>query len=164
MAKIMSKLGKIWDKAARMRLISPGMRLQEIPAQKPEYKPNKPHRGWKEVAGRRIYFRSKWEANYGMYLQWQKNRSMIKDWHHEPKTFWFKGIRRGCVSYLPDFRITHLDDSHEWIEVKGYMDSKSKTKIKRFGKYFPEEKLRVVDSKWYRENCAKLARIVPGWE
>lgn len=89
---------------------------------------------------------------------------MIVEWQHEPKTFWFEGIRRGCVSYLPDFKITYNDGSNEWVEVKGYMDAKSRTKIKRFRKYFPEESLRVVDATWYKANAPKLSLIVDGWE
>jgi hypothetical protein len=69
---------------------------------------------------------------------------------HEPKTFWFDGVKRGCVTYLPDFQVFKLDGTHEWLEVKGYMDSKSKTKISRFRKFFPNEKLSILDSKWYK--------------
>jgi hypothetical protein len=36
------------------------------------------------------------------------------------------------------------DGSHYWIEAKGYMDAKSKTKIKRFNKYYPNEELRII--------------------
>jgi len=89
---------------------------------------------------------------------------MIKEWYHEPKTFWFEGIKRGCVTYLPDFQVINNDGSHEWIEVKGFMDAKSRTKINRFRKYFPEEKLRIVNSKWYKANKKKLSLIIPGWE
>lgn len=120
--------------------------------------------GWRDVDGRRIYFRSAWEANYGRYLQWQKEREEIVEWYHEPQTFWFEGIRRGCVSYLPDFQVIHTDASTEWIEVKGFMDPKSRTKISRFRKYYPKEKLRVVDAKWYKKNSKNLSSIIPEWE
>ena len=89
---------------------------------------------------------------------------MIKDWLHEPQTFWFEGVKRGCVTYLPDFKVINLDDTHEWIEVKGFMDSKSKTKIRRFKKYYPKESLRVMGAKWYKSNSAKLSNLIPGWE
>lgn len=117
-------------------------------------------RGWKTFGGKRIYFRSGWEMKYALYLEWQKSHGVIQSWEHEPKTFWFQGIKRGCVTYLPDFKVTNLDGTHEWIEVKGYMDSKSKTKIKRFGKYFPEEKLTVVDGSWFK---AKNSKFIPTW-
>jgi hypothetical protein len=120
--------------------------------------------GWREFGGRRIFFRSQWEANYGKYLEWQKERGMIKEWEHEPLTFWFEGIKRGCVTYLPDFKVTNNDGTHEWMEVKGHMDAKSKTKINRFRKFFPQEKLRLIDAKWYKANRQKLSLIIPGWE
>lgn len=110
------------------------------------------HQGWHEVGGKRIFFRSKWEYKYAMYLQWLKDRYLIQDWEHEPQTFWFNEIKRGTKSYLPDFKVIKFDGSHNWVEVKGYMDSKSKTKIKRFNKYYPEEKLVIIDEKWFKEN------------
>jgi hypothetical protein len=43
--------------------------------------------------------------------------------------------------------VVQLDGSHEWHEVKGWMDTKSKTRQKRFSKYFPDEKVRIVGKK-----------------
>lgn len=119
---------------------------------------------WREIGGREIYLRSRWEANYCRYLEFLKTHHIIKEWEHEPKTFWFPGIKRGVVTYLPDFKVTELDDSHHWVEVKGYYDSKSLTKIKRFRKYFPEEKLKLIDGKWFSLNNPKLKGLVKGWE
>ena len=122
------------------------------------------HRGWRLVGIHRIYFRSKWEANYAFYLEYLSNQRIIAGWLHEPRTFWFAGIKRGCVSYLPDFQVLNYDGSHHWVEVKGYMDAKSKTKIKRFRKYVPEEELIVADAKWFRANANTLKLTVPNWE
>ncbi len=49
--------------------------------------------------------RSTWEMNYAHYLDWLKKKKEIKKWEYEPDTFWFKNIRRGTCSYLPDFKI-----------------------------------------------------------
>lgn len=125
---------------------------------------NKFKQGWRDVGGKRVFFRSKWEANIGRYLEWQKQNQIIDEWFHEPQTFWFNGIKRGCVSYLPDFKVLFKDGSHEWIEVKGFMDAKSRTKIKRFRKYYPDEPLRIIGSTWYKENSKKLTLIIPEWE
>lgn len=128
-------------------------------------KSDKPFKqAWRVFGGRRVFYRSAWEANVGRYLQWQKERGEIQDWLHEPQTFWFEGIKRGCVTYLPDFKIIKLDGTHEWLEVKGFMDSKSKTKISRFRKFFPNETLRILDAKWYKLNKDKLSLIIHGWE
>ncbi len=136
--------------------------------------------GWREIGGKKIYARSAWEANYARWLQYQKEHGMIANWAHEPKTFWFEGIKRGCVSYQPDFRVDKLNlqwlkledeqkiikcgKSRYWIEVKGYMDPRSATKIKRFRKYFPNENLIIVDKDWFRCNSAKLKAIIKDWE
>ena len=120
--------------------------------------------GWRVIGGKRAYFRSRWEANYARYLEYQKNQKWILDWEHEPKTFWFDKIKRGSVSYLPDFKVISLDGSYRWVEVKGWMDSRSRTKIKRFRKYFPAEKLDVIDGKWYQNNKNKLRLLIPDWE
>jgi hypothetical protein len=119
---------------------------------------------WREIGGKRKFYRSRWEANYARYLEFQKNQGLIKDWSHEPETFWFEGIKRGCVSYLPDFRVTNNDGSTEYHEVKGWMDAASKTKIKRMAKYHPSVVLKVFDGKWYSKNSRTLSNIIEGWE
>ena len=120
--------------------------------------------GWREFGDRKYFYRSRWEANYGRYLEILKKNGQIKEWEHEPKTFWFENIKRGSVTYLPDFKVTNLDDTHYWVEVKGWMDARSKTKIKRFTKYFPQEKLVVIAAKEYNSLKKKVQRIIPGWE
>lgn len=120
--------------------------------------------GWREIAGRRIFFRSRWESNYGLYLQWLKEHGIIAEWEHEPETFWFEKIRRGVRSYLPDFRVTELNGSIAYHEVKGWMDPKSKTKIKRMAKYHAQVKLIVISKNVYRGIEAKVSGLVVGWE
>lgn len=118
--------------------------------------------GWEVVGGKRFYARSRWEANYGRYLEWQKAQGLIVDWEHEPKTFWFEGIKRGVMSYLPDFWV-RTKSGEEFHEVKGWMDARSLTKIKRMAKYHPSVKLQVIDSVRYRILAKQLKSIVPGW-
>ena len=120
--------------------------------------------GWREFGGKRNYYRSRWEANYGRYLQLLKESGNIKDWEHEPDTFWFEEIRRGTRSYLPDFKVTSNDGSICYHEVKGWMDAKSKTKLKRMAKYHPAVELKLIDSKAYRHLKKKVSKLVNGWE
>lgn len=120
--------------------------------------------GWREIGGKRKYFRSRWEANYARYLQLLKDSKKIKEWEHEAKVFWFKGIKRGCVSFLPDFEVTNNDNSVEYHEVKGWMDARSKTKIRRMSIYYPEVKLLIIDSKWFKANNKTLMPIIKDWE
>lgn len=119
---------------------------------------------WREIGGIRKYYRSKWEANYAYYLEWLKQGGHIASWTHEPKTFWFEGVKRGCVSYLPDFHVIENDGSEAYHEVKGWMDDRSKTKIRRMAKYHPTVKLIVIESKAYAQLKKKVSGLVPGWE
>jgi len=120
--------------------------------------------GMRQIGSIEKFYRSSWEANYARYLEYLKINGHIKNWWHEPRTFWFEKIKRGTRSYLPDFQVFRLDDTHYWIEVKGYMDAKSKIKIKRFRKYYPEEELIIKDGSWFKENSRKISILCPGWE
>lgn len=120
--------------------------------------------GWREIGGARKYYRSRWEANYARYLEWLKSLGEIAEWKHEPKTFWFDGIRRGTVSYLPDFWVKEIGGKEAYHEVKGWMDDKSKLKIKRMQKYHPDVVLVVIASKEYAEIRRKVSALIPGWE
>ena len=118
---------------------------------------------WHEIGGVKKYYRSKWEANYAYYLEWLKSNGQIQSWKHEPKTFWFDGIKRGVVSYLPDFEVIENDGRVVYHEVKGWMDSRSATKIKRMAKYHPSVGLIVIDKRAYIQIYKKVSGIVPGW-
>jgi len=107
-------------------------------------------KGWREVAdGNKYYFRSGWEMNYAKYLDFLvKNKEIIK-WEYEPDTFWFEKIKRGVRSYLPDFKVYENNGKIAYHEVKGFMDSKSKTKLSRMKKYYPDIKMELIDEKRY---------------
>jgi hypothetical protein len=120
--------------------------------------------GWRQIGEHLKYYRSAWEANYARYLQWQEEHGHIKQWFHEPRTFWFADIKRGTNNYKPDFMVDYGEGRTAWFEVKGYMDAKSKTKIARFKKYYPEETLNVIDGKWFRNNNPKMKLLIKGWE
>lgn len=119
--------------------------------------------GWREIGGQRHYFRSRWEANYARYLELLKSRGEIDKWEHEPETFWFDGIVRGTVSYLPDFRVTRRPGGIEYHEVKGWMDDRSRVKIKRFRAYYPLLKLIVIDGAAYK-GISRIGCCIAGWE
>jgi len=116
--------------------------------------------GTYDIGGKSIYFRSKWEANYALYLEFLKKNGDIKEWEYEPEFFEFDKIRHGTTRYLPDFKITNKDDSSEYHEVKGYMDSRSKTKLKRMAKYYPHVKLILVDKDFYADLVKKVGKML----
>jgi hypothetical protein len=120
--------------------------------------------GWRDIGGVKKYYRSKWEANYARYLEWLKTKGVIESWLHEPDTFWFDGIKRGCRSYLPDFKVTEKGGKIAYHEVKGWMDDKSKTKIKRMAKYHPKITLIVIDTKAYNAIKKTIKPIIKEWE
>lgn len=120
-------------------------------------------RGWHVIGGQRIFCRSRWESNYAKYLEFLKSCGEVASWEHEPDTFWFEKIKRGCRSYLPDFKVVLPSGEIEYHECKGWMDSKSKTKIKRMAKYHPAITLIIRGEEWFRLN-KNLRSVVPGWE
>ncbi len=111
-----------------------------------------------------LYFRSSWEANYARYLNLLVRAGKIASWDFEPHTFIFEAIKRGTRSYLPDFKVMKRDGSHEWHEVKGWMDAKSKTKLARMAKYFPDERVIVVGAAWFKSANKSIAPLIPTWE
>jgi len=131
------------------------------------------------------YFRSKWEANIVRYY----NFVGIK-WVYEPQEFEFHKIKRGSRFYKPDF---YLPEQDKFIEIKGWLHSGDRTKLKRFKKYYPEEfaKLEfIIPDKYsrskangeilkflieelgiyfvrigsYKEIEDKLGALIPNWE
>jgi hypothetical protein len=98
--------------------------------------------------------RSKWEREYALYLRrigyifsedyksWEKDgKPPIKLYFYEPKLF----VLRGGLRYLPDFYLADIDT---WIEVKGYMTTKDKEKIRKFTA--EKGKLAIVDSRFFK--------------
>lgn len=89
-------------------------------------------------------FRSNWEANFARILN-----AYTIEFSFEPVVFSFP-VKRGTKGYTPDF---YLDLSTEWVELKGYLDEKSKIKLKRFKRYYEEDfnKMTFIISKYSRE-------------
>lgn len=121
--------------------------------------------GWREIGGYRKYYRSRWEANYARYLEHLRAKEEVASWAHEPKTFWFEGIKRGVNNYLPDFQVVYPGErGEEYHEVKGWMDAKSATKIKRMARYHPTVNLVIVDRKIYNGLEREFGKIIADWE
>ncbi|OEU68423.1 MAG: hypothetical protein BBJ57_02340 [Desulfobacterales bacterium PC51MH44] len=77
------------------------------------------------------YFRSGTEANFARYL-----KMLGIKYEYETKEFVFMDIKRGVIAYTPDFYIPKDDI---YYEVKGWLDPKSITRLKRFKKRYPVE-------------------------
>lgn len=112
-----------------------------------------------------MFFRSSWEANYARYLNLLVSMKVVEEWHYEPETFWFDGVKRGTNSYKPDFRVKYRNDEIlEYVEVKGWETPKDRTKWKRMKKYHPRIKLVVIGPKEYKATQIKWAAAIPNWE
>lgn len=120
----------------------------------------KSKQGHYDINGKNIFFRSLWEVNYALYLDFLISRKQIISWKYESKTFWFEAIKRGVRSYKPDFEVENNDRSICFHEVKGWMDAKSKTKLKRMAKYYPNVKMVLIEQKQYKEIIKKMSGII----
>lgn len=118
------------------------------------------HRGWFDINGKQLFFRSKWEANYALYLDFLKKQKEIKDWQGEKDVFIFKAIKFGTRSYRLDFKVTKNNGEIEYHEVKGWMDKKSVTKLKRMRIYYPKVKIILIESDSYNDIAAKVGRML----
>lgn len=120
-------------------------------------------RGTYAIGDKEIYFRSLWEANYALYLEWLKKQKEIKDWEYEPERYDFivqegKKLRSLGLGYLPDFRVVSNDGSFYLVEIKGY--NQGMLKLKRMKKFYPDIKIELVDSKSYAELKRKLGKVL----
>lgn len=125
-------------------------------------------RGWLTVNGQRIYFDSRGEINYFLYLDWLKKRGEIKDFVYHPPYFDFsKWVKHGLTRYEVDFKIIELDGREWYVEIKSTtrldkMDGNSRTKIKRLRKYYDHIQLHVVST--YDVQKLNLCGIISDWE
>lgn len=110
------------------------------------------------------YFRSAWEANIARYLNWLVGRGEIQSWDYEAETFIFEKISRGSRSYIPDFKVVKRNGDIYYIEVKGWMDQKSKTKLARMARYYPEVKIELIGAERYRAIQNTVGGLLPHWE
>jgi hypothetical protein len=115
-----------------------------------------------DLAGR--YFRSRWEANWARYLKFRQDQGLIARWEYEVDTFEFVGIKRGSRFYTPDFKVHGADGSVWYEEVKGWMDARSATKLRRMAKYHPHVRVELIDKARYSEVAAQVKAIIPHWE
>ena len=100
-----------------------------IKASEKAKKQGKTHSGrrfWSEKL--QMPFRSNWEIELAELLT-----DLEIKFEFEPKRFYFRAERE---SYLPDF---WLPEYNCWIEVKGWMDTRSEKRCRLFKKYYGAE-------------------------
>lgn len=104
------------------------------------------------------YFRSSWEANIARLLNY-----LNIEWLYEFKRFNFDEESHEVLSYQPDFYLPQYD---KWIEVKGWMDDKSKKRLELFNLYYPHESsnLILIDENKYHLLENKYINVIYNWE
>ncbi len=162
------KSKKTWRGMTAKRKQERLVKIAKARSEKGTYVTARPHAtwkgGWRNIGGVSKYYRSRWEANYARYLQWLQEKKEIFSWAHEPKVFWFDGVKRGTVSYLPDFCVVEKSGEEVYHEVKGWMDKRSVTKLKRMKKYHPNVRMVLITAKEYKAISAAVSKIIKDWE
>lgn len=122
-----------------------------------------PVKGWYEAGGYWITYKAKAELRFAEHLQFLLEDGQIAFWEYEPhgSTFWFESIRRGVRSYKPDFRVVTNTGQIQWYELKGYLNPKSMTKLRRMKKYHPDEIIILVMMRDDRRDREKIDAIRP---
>lgn len=85
-----------------------------------------------------IYVRSKWEANFARILSY-----LNVLYSYEPKSY----ILSDGTQYTPDF----ITKNGRVIEIKGWMDKRSKKKIDLFKSEYPNEIFILIDNEKYKK-------------
>lgn len=103
-----------------------------------------------------IWFDSKAEARYYIYLKAQKQQGLIKDFTLQPRFLLQEAFKKGGkthrkLEYVADFKITHLDDSIEIVDVKGAVTKEFAIKEKLFNFKYRDVKLTIIDAKTLTE-------------
>lgn len=109
-----------------------------------------------------VRFKSRYEFNYSLFLDF-----IGIAWVYERRKFIFHRIQSGVRVYIPDFYLPQASQAagHEiYHECKGYLDRKSRTKLTRLQRYYPEVELVLIDAAFFRSvERQRLCRVIPGW-
>lgn len=117
---------------------------------KPNFNPD----GWGKCGIRqdlKRYFRSKWEANFARLCNY-----LGIEWEYEPCRFIFDRC-----SYLPDFYLPVCD---LWVEVKGRLTDNARLRLAEMSKYYPNERVWLVDKYIYALLRKSYSSLIPNWE
>lgn len=117
--------------------------------------------------------RSALEANLERFLRF----SGYQMWTGEgepPAGRWYRYEGRrwplpgGCGDYLADYEVWPglIDPQrpYEVLEAKGWLDSRSKTKLKRMAKLHPDSPVELITAQRLEELVGRGKSIIPHWE
>lgn len=111
----------------------------------------------------RTKFRSSYEANYARFLNREMELGRVESWSYEPDVFRFHGYDEGPHDYTPDFGVRYTGGAFEYHEIKGFMNGRSKKRLRRMKQQYPDVRIRLVDEDWF--NRAKSSHDgIDHWE
>jgi hypothetical protein len=111
-----------------------------------------------------LFFRSGWEANYARILNVLVAQNRIHRWEYEPDPFRFP-LKYGPLSYTPDFKVWEVDGgTHYYVEIKGWMDEKSRLKHLRMAQFHPDVPIRIIGPAEYKSLQAEYSSQIERWE
>lgn len=111
------------------------------------------------------HYRSTWERNIARLME-----AFGIEASYEPKRFYFREIHE---SYLPDWRLRGVEVavgkefySEVYIELKGYLDNKSKRQLRNIKKYYSKKGVMVIliDSDQYQRLQKEYSARIRQWE
>ena len=112
------------------------------------------------------HYRSTWERNIARLMGVRGIETA-----YEPKRFYFRDIHE---SYLPDWRLKGIEPFaldgvtyHEiYIELKGYLDNKSKRQLRNIRRYYAKKGVMVIliDSEQYKKLEQDFSEGISQWE
>lgn len=111
-----------------------------------------------------LYMRSSWEANFARVLNYELEQGIVTRWQYEPDMFIFDRVKRGTRAYIPDFKVwSAYEDGPGYVEIKGYMDAKSRLKLKRMSQYYKEVAIIIIATEEYADIERRMSWL-PFWE
>lgn len=114
------------------------------------------------VGDKAMKAKSTWEYDVALYLQYLLDNGMISSWDYEPVAFEFPYGKNGVRSYKPDFRVTRGSREY-FIEVKGWVDSKSLLKQNLMKTHYPEINMLYILEPTYRAIEKRYSRKLKGF-
>lgn len=114
------------------------------------------------INNKEYLFKSAWETNIAMVLEYCRLMGEIDDWGYESSKFSFEYDGSGVRNYKPDFDVIK-DGITYHIEVKGWKDDKSQVKEILMKKHYPNVQIYLIDEPRYRDIKKRYKPIIPLW-
>lgn len=114
------------------------------------------------VNNKEYVFKSAWEVNIALVLEYERLLGNIDGWAYEATTFSFEYDGNGVRNYKPDFDV-YKDGKIYHVEVKGWVDEKTKIKMDLMQRFYPNDMIYMMGEKEYRSVKAKYKPIIPQW-